>query len=48
MASRIVATFSNMIELLKKIGLEDKETAIYMVCLEHDLNTPTSIASKPG
>ncbi len=37
-----------MIELLKKIGLEDKEIVIYMACLEHDLNTPTSIAKQTG
>lgn len=37
-----------MIELLQKIGLEDKEIVIYMASLEHDLNTPTSIAKQTG
>jgi sugar-specific transcriptional regulator TrmB len=37
-----------MIELLQKIGLEDKEIAIYTACLEHNLNTPTDIARQTG
>lgn len=37
-----------MEELLRKFGLDDREVAIYKSCLQHELNTPSSIARNTG
>lgn len=37
-----------MDELLKKFGLDEREVAIYKSCLQHELNTPSSIARNTG
>ncbi len=37
-----------MEKLLKKFGFDEREISVYKTCLEHELNTPSTIARNTG